>query len=129
MSLFPNLPSSSYTHSAAGRHSGGRERRAGGMFVARPTLLMIHSCSFVLLYVARRESCGGLSDHLKHAHWGVKPRWQEASRIVGSQSESRAPFLLHGGLTPLTDHRKGITFPQGGLALGIQAPTGLMFEW
>ncbi len=92
-SLFPNPPSPSYT--APALQAGTGESRwaapAGGeavaglrAFDAHPTLLVIHSWSFVLLYVARCEHHGGLSDHLKHAQGCVKPRRQQASHILSS---------------------------------------------
>lgn len=92
-SLFPNPPSPSYTATAlqAGAGEGGWTTPAGGeavaglrAFDARPTLPLIHSWSFVLLYVARRERYSSLSDHLKHARGCVKTRRQQASHILSS---------------------------------------------
>lgn len=58
-------PASSITHChRRAQGEGGGEGAAGGVgesaFDARPTSPMIHSWSFVLLYVARRERRGGL---------------------------------------------------------------------
>lgn len=130
-SLFPNLPSPSYIVTAlqANAGEGGWAAPAGGkvwqgcerLMLAPPYLWFTAGHLFALCCVL----------------WALQqPFWSPQTctlvcETTLARSQSHPRFLIRGAeqhpsssesFLPLTDRRKGITFPLGGLALGNKPP-------